>query len=145
MKQRMAQICLTTAELALHYGGLGAVSPTSEVQEVKRLHCLQMQIVLLLPCLPIQNLPCFFAWKISLPRASKTEKAANSFPLSVVMLQKTSGNRSSYSDINCSMAAAIPKGCDRENSIRLTRKKNLPKETSQRCTSGRFFTSYQSK
>ena len=51
VKQRMAQICLTTAELALHYGGLGAGSPTSEVQEVKRLHCLPMQIVLLLPCL----------------------------------------------------------------------------------------------
>ena len=30
-------------------GGLGP--PTSEVQEVKRLHCLPMQIVLLLPCL----------------------------------------------------------------------------------------------
>lgn len=40
MKQRRKQICFTTAELALHYGGLGARSPTSEVQEVKRLHCL---------------------------------------------------------------------------------------------------------
>ena len=51
MKQRKKQIRLTTAELALHYGGLGAGPPTSEVQEVKRLHCLPMQIVLLLPCL----------------------------------------------------------------------------------------------
>ena len=32
-------------------GGLGP--PTSEVQEVKRLHCLPMQIVILLPCLPV--------------------------------------------------------------------------------------------
>ena len=47
MKQRKKQIRLTTAELALHYGGLGAGPPTSEVQEVKRLHCLPMQIVLL--------------------------------------------------------------------------------------------------
>lgn len=27
MKQRMAQICLTTAELALHYGGIGGCVP----------------------------------------------------------------------------------------------------------------------
>lgn len=51
MKQRKKQIRLTTAELALHYGGLGTGPPTSEVQEVNRLHCLPMQIVLLLPCL----------------------------------------------------------------------------------------------
>ena len=53
VKQRRKQIRLTTAELALHYGGLGAGPPTSEEQEVKRLHCLLMQIVLLLPCLPL--------------------------------------------------------------------------------------------
>lgn len=51
MKQRKKQIRLTTAELALHYGGLGTGPPTSEVQEVKRVHCLPMQIVNLLPCL----------------------------------------------------------------------------------------------
>ena len=45
MKQRKKQIRLTTAELALHYGGLGAGPPTSEVQEVKRLHCLLVQCV----------------------------------------------------------------------------------------------------
>lgn len=36
----MPQTDFTTAELALHYGGWGARSPTSKVQEVKRLHCL---------------------------------------------------------------------------------------------------------
>lgn len=39
-KGRRTQMHLTIAELALHDGGLGVVSPTSEVQKVKRLPCL---------------------------------------------------------------------------------------------------------
>ena len=39
-RRRMSQRDFTTAELALHYRGLGAGPPTSKVQKVKRLPSL---------------------------------------------------------------------------------------------------------
>ena len=39
-KRRRFWTDFTTAELALHYGGLGAGPPTSKVQKVKRLPSL---------------------------------------------------------------------------------------------------------
>ena len=44
-QQRRKQMSFTTAELALHYRGLGAGPPTSKVQKVKRLPSLLVQCV----------------------------------------------------------------------------------------------------
>ncbi len=41
LNRRMPQEFFTTAELALHYRGLGAGAPTSRVQKVRRLPCLR--------------------------------------------------------------------------------------------------------
>ena len=44
-RRRMSQTDFTTAELALHYRGLGAGPPTSKVQKVKRLPSLPQLVM----------------------------------------------------------------------------------------------------
>ena len=56
VKQSKEQIYITTAELALHYRGLGAGPPTSKVQKVKRLPSL------LLPRVCIYDLCYLLQW-----------------------------------------------------------------------------------
>ena len=65
VKQSKEQIYITTAELALHYRGLGAGPPTSKVQKVKRL-----------PSLPVSELGIFLLHpKLSILRLTRKEYA----------------------------------------------------------------------
>ena len=64
-RRRMSQTDFTTAELALHYRGLGAGPPTSKVQKVKRL-----------PSLPVSELGIFLLHpKLSILRLTRKEYA----------------------------------------------------------------------